>query len=175
MLKNNNTKILLAALAILVLLNVICLYTLWTMREYGRPLPRHKQMMPPGGPKSYIIRELDFNEQQISEYERLVHEHRRMMRDTREEIRALKKKLYSRLAEPGPDSSEVDELTRAIADKVAYLEEQTFGHFQKVRALCSDRQKEKFDKIIDSVIDMMSEGGPHHPPPPPPPPHPPRY
>lgn len=173
MLKNNNTKILLAALGILVLLNVICLYTIWTMREHGQPLPRHKRFMPPGGPKSYVIKELEFNEQQEEEYEKLVYEHRRMMRDTREEIRALKKKLYSRFSATGPDSSEVDKLTRAIADKVAYLEEQTFEHFQKVRALCSDRQKEKFDKIIDRVIDMMSEGGPH--PPPPPPPHPPRF
>lgn len=175
MLKNNSTKILLAALAILVILNVICLYTLWTMREYGRPLPGNKRMMPPGGPKSYIIKELDFNEQQIREYEELVSEHRRMMRDTREEIRALKKRLYSSLAGSEPGSSEVNELTRMIADKVAYMEEQTFEHFRKVKALCSDRQKQKFDKIIDRVIDMMSEGGPHPPPPPPPPPHHPPY
>lgn len=164
----------LSVIGILVILNVICLYTIWTSREYGQPFPRHKRMMPPGGPKSYIIKELDFNEQQVREYDELVYEHRRMMRKTNDEIRALKKKLYLRLSLPETNRTDVDGLTSMIAEKAAYLEEQTFEHFQKVRALCNDRQKEKFDTIIDRVIDMMSNAGPHRPPPPPPPP-PPHY
>jgi len=43
----------------------------------------------------------------------------------------------------------------------------TFEHFKKVRALCNEEQKKKFDAIIKQAIGMMGQqqGRPQGPPP----------
>ena len=54
----------------------------------------------------------------------------------------------------------------AMAAHQKELEQFTFDHFQKLRAICRDDQKKLFDETIDEIAKMVA-GGPHPGDPPP--------
>ena len=157
----STTNIIILALIIMVALNLSALYMLWntkaeTNRDFARPGRR------PPSPKSLIIKKLDFSETQIEAYEKLIREHRQIIKQTTGDNRRLKKKLYGMLTLPITNTS-VEGIINQISDNEKTLEIATFEHFKKVRELCNEEQKEKFDKLIIRVIEMMSF--PKRPPP----------
>ncbi len=160
------TNIILFALLVMVLLNITSLYVLYSAKEDVRSrrpgMDRDRRE-----PKYIIIDKLGFTEDQVAAYEELVMEHRRIVKRTRREIKELKKELYGLLYLP-PGDPRITELLNEISLRNQELEAATFEHFSKVRALSDEGQKKEFDKIINRILDMMSNEKP-----PPRPPHPP--
>jgi hypothetical protein len=83
--------------------------------------------------------------------------------------------LFNSLANDGNARLNADSIAMVIAGDQKQIELATYDHFVAVKAICNDKQKTKFDKIIGDVTKMMN--GPHHgapprdgqgPPPPPP-------
>ncbi len=163
------TSVILFALVVMILLNILSLYMLHEARENVRG-DRPGIGRDRGGPKYFIIKELGFSQDQIAEYEELVKEHRRIVKQTRRDNRKLKKELFGLLNLP-PDNPRVQKLMKEISLNDEKLETATFEHFREVRALCNEKQKKELDRIINRVLDMMSRGKPPHRPLPPPPGH----
>ncbi len=158
----STTNLIILALIVMVALNLSALYMLWntkagTEKNFAGPGKR------PPSPKSLIINKLDFSETQIKAYEKLIKKHRKIVKQTIGENRRLKKRLYGMLSLPITNTN-VEELINKISGNEKTLEIATFEHFRKVRELCNEEQKEKFDKLIIRVIEMMSF--PKGPPPP---------
>jgi len=150
----STTNIIILALIVMVVLNLSALYMLWntkagTEKDFTEPGRR------PPSPKSLIINKLDFSDTQIEAYEKLIKEHRRIVKQTIGDNRKLKKKLYGMLSLP-ITNTDVEELINEISGNEKTLEIATFEHFKKVRELCNEEQKEKFDKLIIRVINRMS-------------------
>jgi Spy/CpxP family protein refolding chaperone len=59
------------------------------------------------------------------------------------------------------DTVKVNELADSIVSIQKQIELVTFYHFQKVRAICTAEQQQKFDEVIDEAIRML---GPKPPP-----------
>lgn len=174
----DKNKILTVAVVLLLIINIGILAFLWIDRvpkspeklppvdrlhaPDGRPLVR-----PPGnpGPKEFLMRELNFNEQQRKEYEKLVDEHKNDMKNIRDKIRNNKEKLWDLFLKHDVDSNDAEAIATEIGAGQKETEMVTFRHFQKVKDLCNDEQKEKFDKVIGDALKMM---GPEVPPDPPP-------
>jgi hypothetical protein len=81
-----------------------------------------------------------------------------------EEIGKLKREKQ----DAAPLMSQVELLKTALKEKEEIA---LFYHFQKVRALCNESQKQKFDEIIKEAARMMGpppRGDRQGPPPPPP-------
>lgn len=162
----SKNKWLTALVILLVVINAVTIVLFWMGRDQQQPpsRPPHAQ----GGPANYLIRELQLDGQQQQQYLQLVNVHRQAADQLREQIGEKKDSLFHLLRQnPVPDS--VKKAAVAAAGRLSEeLDLLTFDHFQKVRALCTPAQQEKFDRIIREVIAMMGgprpegPGGPPH-------------
>lgn len=169
----DKNKILSAAVVLLLMINLGILGLLWFERSPKTPpdrLPpppmdgRHpsEKMPPEGGPKEFLIRELKLNDKQTQDFGKLVEEHQADMRKLRDRIRNEKARLWDNISKSGSETGNTDSIASEIANDQKQIELVTFRHFQKVRELCDDTQKKKFDEVIKEALNMM---GPNNPPP----------
>ncbi|HMS66125.1 MAG TPA: Spy/CpxP family protein refolding chaperone [Ignavibacteria bacterium] len=176
----DKNKLLTAAVIVLLITNIGILSLLWFDRSpvnsfeknsHGkRPpgermppqdgIPRPDRMPPGDGPKDFIIRELNLNEKQIEEFGNLVKEHQTEMRELKDKIRNEKEELWDSMSGKATDKNSVERITSEIGNNQKQIELITLRHFQKVRDLCNDDQKKKFDEIIKDVLRMMGPGTP---------------
>lgn len=153
----------------LFVLNFGTLAFLWFHRAPG-PHPESMRQQMNGqmnGPRGFLEGQLNFSEKQKDDAMKLREEHMKTMKAIRDSIHTLKDKLFDLIAVTPTDSPKVSALVQAIGDEQKQIELATFYHFQKIRALCDDNQKQKFDKIMKDVIKTMemNPGGKHMGPP----------
>ena len=147
------------AVLLLVLCNIGLMLTLWLKPQPGGP-PKG------GGPKERVISSLKFTVDQVKKYEALIDEHQRQMRKLREQGSELRRMLFSGLNNSASPSKLADSLVTEIGNNQREIETATFNHFSQVRALCTDQQKQEFDKIIVAITRNMNGGPDGHRPPP---------
>jgi hypothetical protein len=163
----------------LVVANIATLAGFWYIKLHSDKtvvdLPRGQ-----ASTKAFIITQLSLNTSQQQAYEQLVQLHRQNVGMIQEELRGAKDAFFNSVAHPETTQAKLDALSSNIANYEKQLDMLTYQHFKKVRALCNDEQKAKFDNIIKQVMRMMgpaggrSQGPPPHgqggdfqPPPPP--------
>ena len=119
-------------------------------------------------PADFISHELNFSQQQKADFEKLKQEHQTVMKQAHDDMKKNKDEIFSYISKGQNDSVKVNQLADNIAKDQKQIELATYNHFQKVRALCDDNQKKKFDEIIGEVLRMMAPPDPdrHEPPPP---------
>jgi protein CpxP len=142
------------------------------------PPPMHGG--PHGGPHhldKFIIEELDLNVDQQVKFEKLKKEHRSKIEALQKEGRKLRNSYFADLKKDGGNDSLVMEKAKAIGLNQQEIELVTYNHFQALRDILTDAQKETFDSIIMEVLHRMAPPPPAPPPPaagaPPAPPMPP--
>ncbi|WP_448699164.1 Spy/CpxP family protein refolding chaperone [Mucilaginibacter sp. AW1-3] len=161
---------------LLVVANIATLAGFWYIKLHSNKiadLPRGQS-----NTQKFIIAELGLDASQQRAYEELVQQHRENVGRVQDDLREAKDAFFNSIAHPETSQAEVDTLSAHIAKCERKLDMITYEHFKKVRALCNDTQKTKFDNIIKQVLRMMGPGGgrPQGPPPgrggdfPPPPP-----
>jgi protein CpxP len=156
------------AFLLMVALNIATLSAFWIIRD--------KRDGPPpairGGVADFLVKELELDSAQKNQLEQLVEQHRRDMRGMRKGDRDAKDSFFALLKEPDIDDDKLANAAAGISMREGMRDMHTFRHFQKVRALCNEVQKRKFDAIIQEVLRMSAPppGGPGgregHPPPP---------
>lgn len=172
----DKNKILTAAVVLLLILNLGILGLLWFDRSDKMPppvgmppgerkpppggMPPSDRMTPDGGPKEFLIRELNFSEKQKQDYGKLVEEHRADTKRIRDKVRIEKDSLRDLYSKPGTDTSAAVIIATEIGKDQKEMELINFRHFQKVRDLCDDGQKKKFDEVIKEALRMMGSSNP---------------
>jgi periplasmic protein CpxP/Spy len=147
---------------ILVVLNILML-----VQNFMKPSQKHNGMMPPHeGPSARIKEDLGLTDEQMKTFEVLKADHQRAMRDFHEQGRDLRDRYFELLKSDVVDAVAKAELEKRISENQIQIEQITFDHFKKVRELCEDEQKKKFDDAIQHILRGMRHQGP------PPPPHP---
>jgi len=144
------TYFLYIVIAFMMLLNVTTIIFVW--KYYPKPKPR-PNLVQPLNPGDFIIRELGFNEKQRKDFDVLQDEHRQLMNENRDSVRKCREQLYE--LSPSGDTKQVEKFAEEIGKLEKEKELITFQHFQEIRALCNNRQKEKFDGIIRQVLQIM--------------------
>lgn len=139
---------LVGAIVFLVIANLATLATFWITRA-KRP-PGHLEK-----PSEFLIRELGFNEQQKEQYLKLVKEHQRGSEEILRPGQEIRNRLFTAVERKENTDSLKKLAFQSAFDSKEKLSLLTFEHFQKVRDLCTPKQKEKFDKIIQDVLQMM--------------------
>ena len=157
----SKSRLFTSLLILLLLANIVSLGLYWWTKE--------KQAPPQNGAGSaaatFLIKELNLDTAQQAAYKLLREEHQQQTKMLRENIREYKKTFFDLLAQSVVDSVELHKQAELIGKTEATLNLFTFQHFRKVRVLCTDDQKKKFDSIIQQVLRMM--GGQSSSPPPP--------
>ena len=181
----DKNRILAIAVVALLIINIALLAFLWTNRPPKPPFPPDrergekmdkdrmqkdgrpedpgfdKKIPAPGGPKEFLKHELNFTDKQNQDYEKLIEQHQSDIRAIREKMMKDRDNFWNGLSATKGDSVNIS--ASIIGEDQKQLELVTFNHFKKVRDLCTDDQKKKFDKVINDALRMMA--GPGGPPP----------
>jgi len=99
-------------------------------------------------PEDFIIKELKFDKDQLNNFKQLSGEHHKKMRDLSKDIRELKDELFTKIRDTQVSDKTIDSITNLISNKEQIKDKLVFYHFRVLRAICNDKQKKRFDKII---------------------------
>ncbi len=130
-----------------------------------------------GSPREFLVDALELDSSQMDAFQALIEKHQASARPLKKEIRTAKENLFQLLKQPVIPEPEKRKAVQAITLNIQALELLNLEHFQQLRALCNDKQKIKFDGLLDQLAGLMatpSNADGHRPPPPggghPPPP-----
>lgn len=150
-----NNRWLSAVTLLLLTANIVTLALLWTNkkndgREEGKFPP------PPGQVFEFLTNELKLDAAQQETYRKLRDEHRGGQRAIQDSIRKAKDEFFALLQQPNVPDSLVTVYSRKAVDAEQRLDEFTFRHFQKLRAICNVEQQKRFDAIIQDALHRMA-------------------
>ena len=137
-------KTLTIGLITMVVINVVLIILLiWQSAGHD---PRHRH------PSGMLVKQLDFSEDQIKQFDQLRSTHFSRVDPKMERIGNLKRALMN-----APDSTEARKLTKEIGDLEGQIDYLTYEHFTRVREMCSPEQKEKMDEIKRRMSERMNQ------------------
>lgn len=140
----NNSKFLKIVIVLLLLINLSTISFMWLHRP-----PKNDAV------RDFFAKELQFTSKQKEAFEALKKEHHEAKEDLREIDKEKHDAYLDLLKNPNVDTLTV----RKAADEIIKVKEKEelamFYHFQKVRAICDEKQKQKFDEIIKEAARMM--------------------
>ena len=111
--------------------------------------------------KYVVIEKLNFDDNQIVEFEKLIDWHQKEIRATDSEIRTLKNKLYSTLITDTIIGLR-DSLINEIGKKQMKIETIHLNHFTQVKKLCRLEQKTAFEDFSTELAKFLSPSPPPH-------------
>jgi len=154
------------AVLLLAALNIFLLTSMWLKQN----APLNEEMrQPPNGKRAadFLIEQLKFSDKQMTDFEKLKESHHASIDSLREAGKEIHHLFFDNLKNERQDTALVNKFAREIANNQTQIELVTFNHFEKVRQLCNEKQKQKFDEIIQEVLKRMAapQGGQGPPPP----------
>jgi periplasmic protein CpxP/Spy len=161
-----NNRLLSVITLLLLTANIATLGYLWTHKNNAGG---NTQLPPPpaGQVFEFVTKELQLDSVQQVSYKKLREEHQVGQRPLQDSIRKAKDVFFELLKQSSPDEIIVQQLSSKVAAAEQQLELFTFKHFQKLRAICTAAQQQKFDEIIQDVLRRMAPAKrPQGPPPP---------
>lgn len=141
----NNTKFLKVVIILLLLINISTIAFMW----FNKPQPK-------GNIGDFFAKELHFTDKQKEQFAVLRDEHREQRQSLSKENKEKHDAYFNLLKNATVDSVAIK---NAISELLKIREKEelgTFIHFQKVRAICDENQKKKFDEIIGEAARMMA-------------------
>lgn len=115
----------------------------------------------PGRPEMFITKELNFNEEQMAQFEALIGPHEAKMREIMHRKKRLKDQLFELMFQSDAPQSAIDSILVEIGRNEQNRDRQVFEHFREVREICNESQRRKFEKIL---VHAMHRDGPPPPP-----------
>lgn len=139
-------KLLPVLVIILILLNGVLIFMLIKKPYQNRD--KNKE-------RNFLIEELQFTQNQKNKFISLDDIHRASMMNFNEELRNQKDVLFNSFSN---DAVNIDSIAQIIGKLSGQNDAAVFRFFKSVRKICTNEQKEKFDKIIKRAIHGGQEG-----------------
>jgi periplasmic protein CpxP/Spy len=160
-----NNRLLSVITLLLLTANIATLGYLWMHKNNAGG---NMQPPPPAGQVfEFVTKELQLDSTQQLSYKKLREEHQAGQRPLQDSIRKAKDEFFELLKQSTPDEAAVQQQSSKVAATEQQLDLFTFKHFQKLRAICTTTQQQKFDDIIQDVLRRMAPAKrPQGPPPP---------
>ena len=110
---------------------------------------------------NFFKKEVGFTDEQAAKFQQLSTEHFEKLRPIMSDVRKAKDSMFSLMRQDEfPSDSVLQKAAESIAQKQKLQELQSFTHFRKVRELCTEEQKPKFDSLIRKMINRSFGRGP---------------
>ena len=158
-----NKRVLIVVIAVLVILNLGSLATLWIMRNPPRQsgISEIPPPPPPPPPPPLDLQAVMASELHLSDHQkvRIQHATERFVRRSEELLRvyhADKRRLLEELAADRPDSARMGHLTGLLGRQHTELERIMVDYFLELRQIYSPQQAKHFHAVIDQVIHRIS-------------------
>ncbi len=140
---------------VLVLINLGTLGFIWVGHQRLADGPPR----PGGAPKDvvgYLTKQLGLTSGQQDTIAELQNNFKRDIREAEENYRSLHPPYFNQLQGADVDSAKVEQALDALTEGSRKIEELTFNHFRKVRAVCNPGQQKRFDEIVNDVMHMLA-------------------
>lgn len=145
----SKTNFLSAALLLLLVLNAVTLYFLFTKQGGKRPGGHGDG----GRPYSeFISKQLNFDTMQKAQLIKLRNDHKTDLDQLRKQDNVLHDSLFAYVKRGDIDSLKVDSITNLIAGNKKKFELAFLKHFSQIRSLCRPDQLELFNKTVDQLM-----------------------
>lgn len=143
-------------IALLVLANIASLGFYWI---------GHFKNQRDNSPKEFLAKKLNFSDSQKKTYFNLAKEHNQSAEKIRERIIIDKDNFFKLLKSNSIIDSSRNNAAWQVSLSIQSLDILTFEHFKKVRALCTEEQKPKFDDLIQQMVNSVNspQKGPQPP------------
>ena len=158
----NKNKFLTWLVATLLVANAVTILFFWINRP-------ERMQGPKGSPREFLVDALELDSSQLDAFQALIEKHQASARPLKKEIRTAKENLFQLLKQPVIPGPEKMKAVQAITLNIQALELLNLDHFQQLRVLCNEKQKKKFDGLLDQLAGLMatpSNADGHRPPPP---------
>lgn len=150
---------------LLLTANIVTLALLWTNKGKEQAEERFQPAPGRGQVFEFLTNELKLDSAQQEAYGKMRDEHRAGQRELQDSIRKTKDALFALLQQPGVSDSQMQEYSGRAARAEQKLDEFTFRHFQKVKAICNVEQQKRFEEIIQDALRRMAPPRRQGPPP----------
>ena len=145
--KTTNNRFISWLIVILLLVNIATLAFYWG---------NHFKQQRDNSPREFLVKKLNFNENQRRLYFELAADHNKNARKIRELIKNKKDSLFQLLQSDTVIESARNNAAIQVSLSIQSLDILTFEHFKKVRAICTEEQKPKFDAIIQKMVNSVN-------------------
>ncbi len=112
----------------------------------------HKR--PIQNPKQVIISKLNFDDQQIKEYEQIIEKHRTLTDQIDGQIRELKTEIYG-LVGNDENSMRTDSLRQVLQVQIGRKERVHFDHLTDIMKICTKKQLPAFFNLMSEVQEIF--------------------
>lgn len=150
----NRTRLLTFAVIALFLINILTLSFLF-FNKGPRPNDRNKQK-----PREIIIKKLNFDESQISSFDKLIKNHESAIDLLDLEIRNTKNNLYNQLSKNN-NEKEVDSILNTLNKYKAEIELVHYNHFSDIKKLCKTDQLDNYNQLTKELAKIFAPKGIH--------------
>lgn len=113
----------------------------------------------PMKPRDVIIDRLQFDEQQIEQYDVLITTHREALVSNELKINELKNDLYLQLNNAS-DSLKINSLAKNIAELQKSVEIMNFRHFEAIKKICKPEQLPLFQELAGELSQLFAKKRP---------------
>ncbi len=114
-----------------------------------------KEHIKRGGPKKFIINKLNFDEEQVKNYEIYIQHHRKAINANESKMNNLRMELYEQLKFQ-QDTAKVDSLISLISKQQYFAEKINYNHFLEIKHLCKPSQKKDFEALTNQIENLFS-------------------
>ena len=142
-----NNRIAAWLIGLLILANIATLTFFWI---------GHLKKQRDNSPKYFLAKSLHFSETQKNTYFELAKNHNKNANEIREQIKIDKENLFQLLKTDQIVDSVKNNAALKVSLSIQSLDILTFDHFKKVRALCTEEQKPKFDELIQKMVNSVN-------------------
>lgn len=146
----NKNKFLTWMVAALLVANAVTILFFWINRP-------ERIQGPKGSPREFLVHALELDSSQLIAFQDLIEGHQASARSLKKEIRTAKENLFQLLKQPVIPEAEKMNAVKAITLNIQALELLNLEHFQQLRALCNQKQKKKFDGLLDQLAGLMTD------------------
>jgi len=154
----NKTRFFVYSIALLILLNLTTIAMFWIEKNKASC---NNNIQGERGAGSFLIEQLKFNNEQTQKFKELRREHQQIVRPLMDSIRLLKEDYFDLINIEQIDTSKLIEFSLLITEKHRRVDIATFYHFKKIREICNNEQRQKFNDIIkDGLLAPPTEKGP---------------
>ena len=140
-------KVIAWLIALLIIANVATLVFSWVGRF------KHQR---DNSPREFLAAKLNFSESQKNAYFELAKNHNENANKIRGQIKIDKENLFQLLKTEQIVNTIKNNAALKVSLSIQSLDILTFDHFKKVRALCTEEQKPKFDELIQKMVNSVN-------------------
>ncbi|NOT91836.1 hypothetical protein [Ferruginibacter sp.] len=145
------SKLYLLIIGILLITNIAMLFFFFNKKDDGKKGANRGNNDRGAMMKSFLQKEIGFNDQQIQLYDTLSKQYKQKMKADFEAQKNNKEEQFKELGVKGFSDSAIADMVSKTGERQKLMELQLLNHFAAIRKICTVEQQAKFDTLFYKI------------------------